>query len=75
MEENTVTPTQAYEDLANAIIIQAVKDFKSGYQPIQCMKFFKSDWYKCLTTFPSEAIIKIAKDKNVKIASLGIGKK
>ena len=49
-----------YQNLANAIIVQAVKDYMNGYQRDGVIKFFKSDWYKCLTSYPSDDIIKIA---------------
>ena len=54
-----VTKNEAYEDLANAIIVQAVKDYQNGYNREECMKFFKSDWYKILTDLPPERIIEI----------------
>ena len=49
-----------YENLANAIIIQAVKDYTNGYRKEECEKFFNSEWYRTLTELPSECIIKIA---------------
>ena len=52
-----------YENLANAIIVQAVRDYATGYRRDEVMSFFKSDWYKILTDLPSECIIKIARQK------------
>ena len=49
-----------YENLANAIILQAVKDYSRGYRKTECLNFFNSDWYKALTELPSESIIRIA---------------
>ena len=50
-----------YEKLANAIIVQAVSDFrKSGcYQTRNSIKrFFRSDWFKVLTDLDGEMLIK-----------------
>ena len=50
-----------YEKLANAIILQAVYDFrKSGcYQTRNSIKrFFRSDWFKVLTNIDGEMLIK-----------------
>ena len=50
-----------YEKLANAIIVQAVSDFrKSGcYQTRNSIKrFFRSDWFKVLTALDGEMLIK-----------------
>lgn len=48
-----------YEDLANAIILQALKDYKGN--PYEVERFFNSEWYSVLTNVPSETIIKIAR--------------
>lgn len=54
---------EAYEDLANAIIVSAVKDYKSALKRLQknpesvsakdeirrLERFFHSDWYEVLT--------------------------
>ena len=50
-----------YEKLANAIILQAVYDFrKSGsYQTRNSIKrFFRSDWFKVLTNVDGEMLIR-----------------
>ena len=50
-----------YENLANAIILQAVDDFrKSGcYQTRNSIKrFFRSAWFKVLTNVDGEMLIK-----------------
>lgn len=49
------------ENLCNAIVLQAVKDYVKGYRREECLNFFRSDWYKCLTNIPPENIIKIAR--------------
>lgn len=60
----TVTIKEAYENLANAIILQAMKDYVShpNMRP-SIIKFFHSDFYKVLTDMPPETIIKICKDR------------
>ena len=50
-----------YEDLANAIIIQAVKDYRGTQSPqvrneIKC--FFKSEWFSMLTKVDGDMLIK-----------------
>ena len=49
------------ELLANAIILQAVKDYRHTYSP-QCRaeikRFFRSDWFKVLTRLDGKMIIK-----------------
>ena len=61
------------EELANAIILQACKDYKSAYrrylrryrQPdrldpelAELERFFRSDWYKTLTSVDGEYLMK-----------------
>ena len=51
-KEKRKTPEEALEDLANAIILQAVDDYakarirKDHYVMAECIRFFNSDWYK-----------------------------
>lgn len=63
--------TDPYENLANAIVLQAVKDYrdalkrlkkKSGNQAamsdaMECERFFHSGWYKALTSVDGEYLI------------------
>lgn len=46
--------------LANAIILQAVKDYRHTYSP-QCRaeikRFFRSEWFRALTRLDREKII------------------
>ena len=63
--------TEPYQDLANAIILMAVKDYRDAlkklkkrprYGPAQDMKnevgrFFHSDWYRELTSVDGEMLI------------------
>lgn len=48
------------ELLANAIILQAVKDYRHTYSP-QCRaeikRFFRSEWFRALTPLDGEKII------------------
>ena len=56
----------AYEDLANAIIVQASKDYiglLQGAKPttevniIETEKFFKSEWFRVLTKIDGETMM------------------
>lgn len=50
-----------YEEFANAIIIQAVKDYRQAKTPQakrEIKRFFKSEWYKMLTNADGDMIIK-----------------
>lgn len=61
-----------YENLANAIIIQACKDFRRAYKRylrryrssdkpdtelLELESFFRSDWYKALTSVDGEYLM------------------
>lgn len=64
--------TEPYEKLANAIILQAVKDYRDAlkklkkrprYEPAKDMideveRFFHSDWYRELTSVDGNFLIK-----------------
>ena len=46
--------------LANAIILQAVKDFRHKYSPqtrAEIKRFFRSEWFRALTPLDGEKII------------------
>lgn len=50
-----------YEDLANAIIIQAVKDYRKTKSPQvrnELKRFFKSEWFSILTNLDGDILIK-----------------
>lgn len=55
--------SQGYENLANAIIIHAVEDYREALETenigeiIALEKFFLSHWYSILTNVPGELII------------------
>ena len=54
---------ESYRLLVNAIIIQAVKDYRKAlkydYRGIkrECCRFFRSDWFKTLTAIDGEMLI------------------
>ena len=46
--------------LANAIILQAVKDYRHTYSPqtrAEIKRFFRSDWFRALTPLDGEMLI------------------
>ena len=46
--------------LANAIILQAVKDYRNTYSPqtrAEIKLFFRSEWFRALTPLDGEKII------------------
>ena len=48
------------ELLANAIILQAVKDYRHTYSPQQraeIKRFFRSEWFRALTRLDGEMLI------------------
>ena len=50
-----------YEDRANAIIIQAVKDYRRTQSPQvrnEIKRFFKSQWFSMLTNVDGDMLIK-----------------
>ena len=54
--------------LANAIILQAVKDYRHTYSP-QCRaeieRFFRSEWFRALTRLDGEMLIlKLENERN-----------
>ena len=66
-----------YEDLRNAIVFQAVRDYQRGLCKLhdnpndgkghieirECERFFKSDWCAALTKTPGDALMKMAEDQ------------
>lgn len=67
-----------YENLANAIILQAAKDYRSALRKLKrcprnrlaqaeadsIERFFRSDWYKCLTDVDGEMVIRKLREEN-----------
>ena len=56
---------RGYEDLGNAIILQAVKDWKNGYRREEVERFFYSQWFKTLTNIDPDYIMKICRDDSI----------
>lgn len=64
--------TDAYENLANAIILLAVKDYRRALKLLsknphsqsattavnEAERFFRSDWYETLTSIDGEMLIR-----------------
>ena len=64
--------TEPYQDLANAIILMAVKDYRDALKKLtkrprygsaqdlknEVERFFRSDWYRELTSVDGEILIK-----------------
>lgn len=64
--------TDAYENLANAIILSAVKDYRRALRLLsknphsrsamtavhEMERFFRSDWYETLTSVDGEMLIR-----------------
>ena len=69
--------TGPYENLANAIVLQAVKNWRSAartlkkrprYDPAkqmkeECERFFRSDWFEALTDVDGRIILKKLKQE------------
>lgn len=69
MCKNTINP---YEGLANGIILQAVKDYRDATRKLSkgrknqaaeqmkgdCLRFFRSPWFKALTDVDDEFLIR-----------------
>lgn len=64
--------TEPYENLANAIVMQAVKDYRQARHKLRkrtknaevkamiedCERFFLSEWFETLTNVNGESILK-----------------
>ena len=71
------TKTDAWQDLANAIIISAAKDYRKALRRLRrrpdnksaeaeivsLERFFRSDWYAMLTRVNGEALIRKLKEE------------
>jgi len=69
-----------YENLANAIILQAVKDYREARRKLKkrkkneeaklmaegCESFFRSDWFKALTSIDGEMLLKKLQEEEIK---------
>ena len=56
---------EGIKNLANAVILQACKDFEDNYMRFDCLVFFKSEWFNILArgAVASRAIIKYLEEK------------
>ena len=71
--------TDSWENLANAIILQAVKDYREARKKLKkrpknedaklmvadCEAFFRSEWFKALTNVDGEMLLKKLREENV----------
>lgn len=71
--------TDHWESLANAIILQAVKDYREARKKhrkrpknedaklmiADCEAFFRSDWFKALTEFDGEMLLRKLQEKEI----------
>ncbi len=69
----------SYENLANAIVLLAVKDYRSArkrqkYHPKNkeakliiedCERFFRSDWFGVLTSVDGKALLRKLKEEEI----------
>ena len=67
-----------YDELANAIILQAVKDYRDARKKLKkrpknedaklmvedCEKFFCSDWFNALTQLDGKALLRKLKEED-----------
>ena len=71
--------TDPWESLANAIILQAVKDYREARKKLKkrpknedaklmisdCEAFFRSDWYRALTDVDGEMLIRKLREEKI----------
>lgn len=65
VKDNTITfvGDEPYRLLAGAIVLQAVKDYRKALKydaetvKYECRRFFRSEWFKALTTIDGERLI------------------
>lgn len=69
----------AYEKLANSVILQAVKDYRTARKKLKyhpknkdaklmiedCESFFRSDWFAVLTSLDGEMLLKKLKEEEI----------
>lgn len=76
---SAITNIDPYEGLANAIIIQAAKDYSNALERLKVMEdtdaerekssietFFRSEWYQMLTGVDPELLIKMLREQTTK---------
>ena len=71
--------TDPWENLANAIILQAVKDYREARKKLKkrpknedaklmiadCEAFFRSEWYRTLTDVDGEMLIRKLREEKI----------
>ena len=71
--------TDPWENLANSIILQAVKDYREARKKLKkrpknedaklmisdCEAFFRSDWYRALTDVDGEMLIRKLREEKI----------
>lgn len=63
------TTIEPYQELANAIIIQAANDYRKALKyddrgmKRDCLRFFRSEWFQILTKIDGEALIEKLKSE------------
>ena len=65
VKDNTITfaGDEPYRLLAGAVVLQAVKDSRKALKyddetvKCECRRFFRSEWFKALTTIDGERLI------------------
>ena len=65
VNDNTITfaGDEPYHLLAGAVVLQAVKDYRKALKhddetvKCECRRFFRSEWFKVLTTIDGERLI------------------
>ena len=71
--------TDPWENLANAIILQAVKDYREARRKLKkrpknedaklmisdCEAFFRSDWFKALTELDDEMLLRKLQEEEI----------
>ena len=71
--------TDPWENLASAIILQAVKDYREARKKLKkrpknedaklmisdCEAFFRSDWYRALTDIDGEMLIRKLREEKI----------
>ena len=71
--------TDPWENLANAVILQAVKDYREARKKFRkrpknedaklmisdCEAFFRSEWFKALTSIDGEMLLEKLREENV----------
>lgn len=77
MKKELLEPREAYEELANAIVLQAVHDYRRAIKKIKeypfdheargtitsILRFFRSQWFNVLTEVDGERLIRMLNEE------------